>query len=178
MMTDKRKVLGLAGAGLLLLGVFTPIISFPIMGSLNYIQNGEPEGIIVILLAVISFVLVLINQYKALYVTGAGALGLLALTLINFEHRVSDAGNRIQIDLSADNPFKDFGNLGYHSAELQWGWVILALGGLLIVAAAYAKPSLIVVQTIPPEPPNRTRCDHEGEDSAFCRRCGERLKSE
>ena len=121
MMTDKRKILGLSGAGLLFLGVFTPIISFPIMGSLNYIQNGKPEGIIVILLAIISFVLVLINQYKALYVTAAGALGLLALTLINFEHRVSEAGNRIQIDLSADNPFKDFGNLGYQVGGTSMG---------------------------------------------------------
>lgn len=171
-------MLGLGGAGLLFIGVFTPIMSIPIMGNLNYIQNGKGEGTIVIILAVMSFVLVLINQYKALYVTGAGALGLLALTLINFEHRVSEAGSRIQIDLSADNPFKDLGNLGYRSAELQWGWVILTFGALLLVAAAYSKPSMIVVQTIPPEPPSRTRCDHEGENGAFCRRCGERLKPE
>jgi hypothetical protein len=178
MMTDKRKMLGLSGAALLFAGVFVPIISFPIMGSLNFIQNGKPEGTVVILLAVISFVLVLINQYKALYVTGAGALGLLALTLINFEHRVSEAANGIQIDLSSDNPFKSLGNLGYRSAELQWGWVLLTIGAVLLVAAASAKPSMVVLQTIPPEPPGRTPCDHKGEDGAFCRRCGQRLNSE
>ena len=43
---------------ILFVGVFTPIVSFPIIGYMNYLQNGRGDGVIVLILAVISLVLV------------------------------------------------------------------------------------------------------------------------
>ena len=41
---DLRKIIGLSGAVILFVGVFCPIISMPIMGSMNYFQNGKADG--------------------------------------------------------------------------------------------------------------------------------------
>src|SRR5687767_4806356 len=37
--------LGLAGAVLLFIGVFCPIISLPIAGNINYVLNGRGDGV-------------------------------------------------------------------------------------------------------------------------------------
>jgi len=54
---DKRQVFGLIGSILLFIGVFTPIISIPIVGNMDYFQNGKGDGTIVLVLAVISLLL-------------------------------------------------------------------------------------------------------------------------
>jgi hypothetical protein len=45
------KTLALVGAALLFVGAFMPIISVPIIGSMNYFQNGRGDGVIIVLLA-------------------------------------------------------------------------------------------------------------------------------
>ena len=54
-----KQLLGLIGSIVLFIGVFTPIVSVPIMGNMNLFQNGKGGGTIVLILAVISLVLVL-----------------------------------------------------------------------------------------------------------------------
>lgn len=137
---DKKKLLGLAGAIILFVGVFTPIVSIPIMGNMNYFQNGKGDGTIIIVLAVISLVLTLRNKYKGLWFTGLGSLGIMAFTFINFQVRMSQAASGLQEELG-DNPFSGLGELMLQSIQLQWGWAILILGAGLIVAAA-ALPGL------------------------------------
>jgi hypothetical protein len=51
-MTDKN--LALLGAGLTIFGVFCPIVSVPFLGAQNYFQNGEGDGTVVLLLAIVA----------------------------------------------------------------------------------------------------------------------------
>ena len=44
---DLKMILGLAGAAVLFIGVFVPLVSVPIVGSVNYIQNGRGDGWII-----------------------------------------------------------------------------------------------------------------------------------
>ena len=83
----KKQLLGLVGSIVLFIGVFMPAVSVPIMGNMNYLQNGEVDGTIVLLLAVVSLVLVLAKRYKGLWFTGLGSLGVLLFTFINFQLR-------------------------------------------------------------------------------------------
>jgi len=82
---NTKQLLGLIGSIILFVGVFAPIVSVPIMGNMNYFQNGKGDGTIVLLLAVVSLVLVLAKKYKGLWITGLGSLAVMAFTFINFK---------------------------------------------------------------------------------------------
>ena len=58
----RKQLFGIIGSILLFLGVFTPIISAPLVGSINYFQNGKGDRVIVLVLAVISIGLVLAKK--------------------------------------------------------------------------------------------------------------------
>jgi len=55
-----NQLLGLLGSIVLFIGVFTPIIGAPIIGNMNCFQYAKTEGSIILILATISFILVLL----------------------------------------------------------------------------------------------------------------------
>ena len=123
---SEKQILGLIGSIILIFGVFAPLISIPIMGSLNYIQNGEGDGVIILLLAAVSLILVALKKYKGLWFTGFGSLALLAFTFINLQIRIYETQQEL-----VDNPFA-----GLATIQLQWGWAVLAIGAVLVIASA------------------------------------------
>ena len=135
---DKKQVMGLIGSIILFVGVFTPIVSVPIMGNMNYFQNGKGDGTIVIVLAVISLILTLAKKYKWLWVTGLGSLGVMVFTFINFQILMSEAKSQMESEL-AGNPFSGLADMVLQSVQLQWGWAILVVGAAFVIAAAAIK---------------------------------------
>ena len=69
-----KQILAILGALLLFVGVFLPIVSMPIVGSLNYFHNGQGDGTIVLVLAVISIILATTRRFRGLWVTGSAQL--------------------------------------------------------------------------------------------------------
>ena len=84
---NTKQMLGLIGSVVLFIGVFAPIVSVPIMGNINYFQNGQGDGMIILVLAAISLILVLMEKYKALWFTGSASLAVLLFTLVNFSNK-------------------------------------------------------------------------------------------
>src|SRR5262245_58897066 len=83
--SNMNLVLGIAGSLLLVFGVFAPLFSAPIVGDINYFQNGRGDGIVVLILAGISFLLTVTRRYRGLWITGILTAGLLTFTFINFQ---------------------------------------------------------------------------------------------
>lgn len=135
---NKKQTFGLIGSVMLFIGVFTPLISLPIVGSTNYFMNGKGDGTIVLILAIISFLLVLAKKYKGLWFTGFASLGVMFFTFVNFQSKMSEAKATMQAQL-AGNPFAGLGDLAMQSVQLQWGWTILIIGAVLIISAAAIK---------------------------------------
>ncbi|MHC0067539.1 type IV pilin-like G/H family protein [Nostoc sp. UIC 10890] len=129
------KTLGILGAIILFIGVFTPIVSVPIAGSFNYFYNGKGDGVILIGIAIISLIIALKEKFKLLWWTGIASLGVLLLGLINFQMRISQLKSQMEDEL-AGNMFKGIADVAAQSIQLQWGWVILIIGTGLILAAA------------------------------------------
>ena len=77
---DLRKVLAYVGAALMMVGVFMPIVSAPMVGTVTYFKNGEGDGTIVLALGAISLLLILANRLRLLAVTGLLSLGILGYT--------------------------------------------------------------------------------------------------
>ncbi len=84
---NNRRLLGILGSAILFIGVFMPIVKVPIVGDINYFQNGRGDGVIVLALAVISLALVLLRWYRELWITALGSAvidsGVLQTSLYN-----------------------------------------------------------------------------------------------
>jgi hypothetical protein len=126
---DKRQTIGLAGVAALAIGVFVPLVSLPIVGSLTYFNNGKGDGILVLALAVISALIVLTKRYRALWLTGLASLGLIGYSFVNIAQALAGLEREL-----AGNPFRGLAN-----AQMQWGWALLVIGAILLLAAAAAK---------------------------------------
>ena len=133
-----KQILGLIGSIILFVGVFTPIVSIPIMGNMNYFQNGKGDGTIVLLLAVVSLILVLAKKYRGLWFTGLGSMAVMAFTFINFQMKMSDTKTQMESEL-AGNPFRGLADMAMQSVQLQWGWAFLIVGAALVIASAAIK---------------------------------------
>jgi hypothetical protein len=131
----RRQSLAIFGAVLLFVGVFLPIVSMPIVGNRNYFNNGQGDGTIVLVLAVVSIILAITRRFRGLWITGLCSIGLLVLTLVNVLVGLSKIREQMQNEL-AGNPFKDLADVAMDSVQVQWGWAVLILGGVLIIVAA------------------------------------------
>jgi hypothetical protein len=135
---NTKQLLGLIGSIVLFIGVFTPIVSVPIMGNMTYFQNGEGDGTFVLILAVISFVLVLSKKYKGLWFTGIGSLGVMLFTFVNFQSKMSQVKADMESEL-AGNPFRGLADMAMQSVQIQWGWALLIVGAVFVIGSAAMK---------------------------------------
>jgi hypothetical protein len=146
---EKRQLFGILGSLALVIGVFSPFISVPIMGALNYFQNGKGDGVIVLVLAVISLVTALSKRYRWLWLGGIGTLAMLAFSFVNFRLRMSQARSEMVQDLEG-NPFAGLAELAMESIQMQWGWAILLAGAILLLIGAglkEARPAISVASS-------------------------------
>ncbi len=130
-----RQLLGLLGSLILIVAVFAPLVSIPIAGSINYFQNGKGDGIIILLLAIISIYLVISEKYKGLWFTGILSYIVMLITFFNFHYNVSEAKHNIRIEFG-NNPFSDFADMMIQSVQLEWGWALLITGAALLLYSA------------------------------------------
>ena len=57
-----RAILGFAGAGLLLLGAFAPLLHAPIVGAISYMLDGRGDGWFIIAAGVVAALLVILER--------------------------------------------------------------------------------------------------------------------
>lgn len=133
-----KQLLGLIGSAILFVGVFAPIVSIPIMGNMNYFQNGKGDGTIVLVLAVVSLILVLLKKFKGLWFTGLGSMAIMTFTFINFQMALTNTRTQMETDL-VGNPFRGIADMAMQSVQIQWGWALLIIGAVLLIASAAIK---------------------------------------
>lgn len=112
--------IGLLGSFLLGIGNFLPIISVPLLGSFNYMLNGEGgDGLIVLGLAIIAGLCILSGRLVWARIPAIGAGLVMAFTLFNYSSTIGQS------------PFGSF-------VRLEWGWLVLIPGCALVLLAAFA----------------------------------------
>ncbi len=134
-----KMVFGIIGSAVLFLGVFAPFLRVPIFGGVDYFRNGQGDGVIVLVLAGLSFVFVLTRIYSALWFTSIGSLGVIAFTFINFQMKVNEMRQQMEAEMKG-NMFAPIGKALADSISIDWGFPVLIIGaGLLIAAAAIPR---------------------------------------
>jgi hypothetical protein len=135
---ERRSIIGLLGCVALFFGVFAPILKAPIIGSVNYFNNGKGDGVIIMFLAGISLILIFARIFKGLWITGLAAMAFMVGAFIKFQRRLGEMKSSLNAELG-DNPFKGIADLAANSVQMQWGWALLIVGAALLIAAAASK---------------------------------------
>ncbi len=139
---QSKQLIGITGSILLLVGVFTPVLNAPVIGSVNYLEHFTEYGVTVLVLAATSFILTLSNRFRWLWSTGIGALIILTSSFISFYLKVSHVKTQLIADMR-HNPFIMIAYAVLESIKFQWGWALLAAGASLIIASAAIKENKV-----------------------------------
>jgi hypothetical protein len=130
------RLLGIIGAVLVIVGIFCPLVHVSLSGvdiTTSYFSTlttgAGIDGAIVAGLGVISLIIALINLNRILIATGILTLGVVALDFFNFKSKMAELST-----LSGDASFAS-------GVSLQWGWIVLVLGGLVLIVAGIMKKS-------------------------------------
>jgi hypothetical protein len=134
-----RQIPGLIGSLLMIVGVFTPLVSLPMVGTINYFNNGEGDGVFLLILGAISLVLVSVKWYRGLWLSGGAALALLIFSFVTLMVKIEEMKSQMQGRL-VNNPYRGIADLAMQSIQIQWGWALMAIGAGFIIAAAYLTP--------------------------------------
>jgi hypothetical protein len=135
---DPKQILGLIGASLLSIGVFAPIIKYPVVGSMNTFQHTYWAGPVLLILAVISIFLSLTGRTKQLWLTGLLSITVVAVTFINIQFNLAALREKLTMRL-AGNPMSGLADNALQSIQIQWGWALLVVGSFLLMAATVWK---------------------------------------
>lgn len=132
----KRRKYGLIGAALMAIGTFMPILHLPVVGSINYLHNGRGDGMIVLVLAGLSYLFIRYKKFGALILTGGASLGIMFYALARMIQQLE----KTKAELTAsDNMFKGLGEAMLTGVQIEWGWAPLLAGAGLLVVAGFWK---------------------------------------
>lgn len=131
-----RQTLAVTAGILLVLGVFTPIVSFPFVGDVDFFRGGYGDGYILLAMAGLSVALAVTGRWKQVLVPGLGALAVVLWTFLSVQDTVSQARSGAPATL-AGNPHEGLAASVMQAIEWKWGWLLLFAGsGLLVYSAA------------------------------------------
>lgn len=132
---DIGNIIGIFGSVLLAIGVFSPMVSIPIIGTINFFKNGQGDGIIFLLLAFVALVLCLLKKYRPLLWIGIVAAVIIAFDLYEAVTKMSEIKSKAMHEM-AGNPFKGIGEAMSQSIQLQWGWAVIMSGAAAIIVGS------------------------------------------
>jgi hypothetical protein len=135
---DIVQLMGFVGIAITILGIFSPILTAPVVGTVNYFKNGSEEAIILIVLMAVSTFLLAKKHYSWLYGSSVWAFLLVGGTFWYYQSLISDLKASADREL-AGNPFRGLADMAMAATGLSWGWFLLFLGTGLVVVAAYLR---------------------------------------
>jgi hypothetical protein len=119
-------IFGIIGAVLLMLGVFVPLVSFPVFGGVNLFQIQQPVAVGLLALAGLHLVFCINRVAWGLYVTKLGILAAIGFGIYRSWDRITGPSNLLT---SIIKPM----------VKVHWGTGLLAAGILIVMAAAIPR---------------------------------------
>lgn len=128
---SKNQIWVVAGASLMAFGTLLPVISIPLAGSLNYFQNGQGDGVFVIVLAAVTAAMAFTRALRYSWIPASLGGALILYSLLNLIATVSNSLAELERSLEG-NPFAGLAQGLVGSVQIQWGWGVM-LGGVAAV---------------------------------------------
>ena len=131
-----RQTLAVTAAILLIVGVFSPIVSFSFVGDVDFFRGGYGDGYILLIMAVASLALAVTGRWKQVLVPALGGLAVTVWTFLGVQDTIAEARSGGSPVL-AGNPHEGLAAATMASIQWEWGWILLFAGsGLLVYSAA------------------------------------------
>jgi hypothetical protein len=130
----------LVAAAVMALGAFCPVVSFPILGSMNYVMGGRGDGIYIVACSAAIIALVLSGYRRTTGILAVGALFMMMMSVVGLAAKLSEARAGLVRD---SGPFAGLATLIANSVGLEWGWLLLIGGALGVVILALLAPGEI-----------------------------------
>ena len=152
-----RQTLAVTAAILLIIGAFTPIVSFPFVGDIDFFREGYGDGYILLIMAGLSAALAVTGRWKQVLVPGLGSLAVILWTFLGVQDTVSQARSGGPAVL-AGNPHEGLAPSVMASIQWDWGWILLFAGSCLLIYSAtrreqvegeYPAPAAVAVEEEP-----------------------------
>ena len=102
------------------------------------LSKRKDRRVVILSLALISFLLLLAKQYRGLWFTGPLSFAVLLFTFINLQIRISEIKDKLGVELAGNRP-PGLADLAVRSVQIEWGWSVLTIGAAFIVWAAANK---------------------------------------
>jgi hypothetical protein len=136
---EKQK-LGYLGSCLLVVGLFLPIVTIPIIGNVTLMSNGTNlAALALVILGGISALLVAGDRRKDLIWPAGAAVASLTYLFGRLQYNLSHMKSEITDSLKG-NPFAGVAQAAMGAVQVQWGWLVLATGaGILVYLAVQAR---------------------------------------
>lgn len=139
----QRQNTALIGCVLLAVGVYAPVVHVPMSGSMTYLEigageGGFPIGKITLGIAACAFLATLARWFELLWIAGAGSLALETWTYLRIHDRIA---HMKQVASEANDSLAGgVMSMVSGSLRMEWGWPVLAVGGVALLAAAAMRP--------------------------------------
>ena len=131
-----RMLLAVTAAGILVIGTFTPMVSLPFIGGIDYFRDGYGDGYILLIMAGLSAALAVTGRWKQVLVPALGSLAAILWTFLGVQDTIAQARSGAAAELTG-NPHEGLAASVMASIQWEWGWVLLFAGsGLLVYSAA------------------------------------------
>lgn len=128
---DVRQVLGFTGCLFLVLGIFSPLLTVPVVGiTVTYIGRGTGDGVFIFVPVLLALALISTRRYAFLIWPAVLAIGLMALTFVLLQGKISD------LQEESSSSFET--SIG-SAVQLQWGWGLLLAGVICLFTASQIK---------------------------------------
>ncbi len=129
-------ILGLVGTCLVALGTFLPFVQVPITGNLNYFNNAQGDGLIILACAALAAIGFAFKRFRIALLPAfiAGALLVIdvGLTLSRIQRYKEDLRSAL-----ADNPYASLATGLSETIQLSIGPFIIGVGLILVFVAAF-----------------------------------------
>ena len=131
-MTNRNVVL--AGSGMVALGLFLPIVTFPMVGVMNLFSGTSWVALSLLTLVLITVLVCLRLRVEDAVWPGIAIGVLLAFRFAMLQYLISNM--RSSLDELKGNPFAGVAQAAMSTVQIQWGWLVLVGGAAAIVYAA------------------------------------------
>lgn len=122
---------GIAGAAIMAIGGFCPLLRVPVMGNWNYFDVDLRLAAAFYIIVLIGFVGAFLQKPSVLRFAGWAALFLVAISLAGIYLKVHDTFSFIR--------FKKLITLAAGTVKYKWGWFVIVAGALVLITVPRPK---------------------------------------
>lgn len=127
-----NKVQGIAGAVIMAVGGFCPLLRVPIMGNWNYYEIDQRLAIAFYVLVLVGLAGAFLDRPKVMKFAGWATVVLVLISLLGIYLKVHDTFGFIR--------FKKLIDFAAGSVKYKWGWWVILAGAALLILVRKPKP--------------------------------------